>query len=315
VTKMPFSLEEYFRTTYEERLLVKIPEREDDHLTPATKLLEKRREMKEVEQALSAQKEEFQMKMESLQQRQEELERKECTLKESLLKFDKFLKENDSKRHRALKKALEEKASKQQKHQEHESLLEEINILEEERNKIQEKLDMHKKFHTYMDAVLENSDEFSEVREITSRYETLSSTYQDLLERDQSNQDLIENKRQFLAKFTEDRQNEIMSYNNDLSTMQGDLDKAKSRTVHLESNWNQIQTTAASKTLELGRIRMATLNLFSLVNTQLKIGGVTETDSDSQLEKISQFIQDLSQITAEIRKQEGLSQTNQTVSF
>ena len=35
---------------------------------------------------------EFQMKMESLQQRREELERKEYQLKESLLKFDKFLK-------------------------------------------------------------------------------------------------------------------------------------------------------------------------------------------------------------------------------
>ena len=175
---MPFSLEEYFRTTYEERLLVKIPEREDDHLTPATKLLEKRREMKEVEQALSAQKEEFQMKMESLQQRQEELERKECTLKESLLKFDKFLKENDSKRLRAVKKALDEKASKQQKEREHEALLDEITTLEEERDIIQEKLDKHRKFHTYMDGVLELSDEFSEVREITSRYETLSSTYQ-----------------------------------------------------------------------------------------------------------------------------------------
>lgn len=35
---------------------------------------------------------EFQMKMESLQQRREELERKEFQLKESLLKFDKFLK-------------------------------------------------------------------------------------------------------------------------------------------------------------------------------------------------------------------------------
>ena len=93
-----------------------MPEREDDHLTPATRLLEKRREMAEVEQALAAQKEvhpslfkhlyyplyvnnsynlslgmqtensfisrrfifyqEFQMKMESLQQRREELERK-----------------------------------------------------------------------------------------------------------------------------------------------------------------------------------------------------------------------------------------------
>ena len=35
----------------------KMPEREDDHLTPATRLLEKRREMAEVEQALAAQKE------------------------------------------------------------------------------------------------------------------------------------------------------------------------------------------------------------------------------------------------------------------
>ena len=35
----------------------KMPEREDDHLTPATRLLEKLREMAEVEQALAAQKE------------------------------------------------------------------------------------------------------------------------------------------------------------------------------------------------------------------------------------------------------------------
>ena len=49
------------------------------------------------------------MKMESLQQRREELERKEHQLKESLLKFDKFLKENDSKRARAVKKSLDER--------------------------------------------------------------------------------------------------------------------------------------------------------------------------------------------------------------
>ena len=40
------------------------------------------------------------MKMESLQQRREELERKEYQLKESLLKFDKFLKENNAKKDR-----------------------------------------------------------------------------------------------------------------------------------------------------------------------------------------------------------------------
>lgn len=35
----------------------KMPEQEADHLTPATRLLEKKREMAEVEQALAAQKE------------------------------------------------------------------------------------------------------------------------------------------------------------------------------------------------------------------------------------------------------------------
>ncbi len=34
-----------------------MPEREDEHLTPATKLLEKRREMQEVENALAVEKE------------------------------------------------------------------------------------------------------------------------------------------------------------------------------------------------------------------------------------------------------------------
>ncbi len=34
-----------------------MPEREEDHLTPATRLLEKRREMAEVENSLLAQKE------------------------------------------------------------------------------------------------------------------------------------------------------------------------------------------------------------------------------------------------------------------
>lgn len=49
------------------------------------------------------------MKMESLQQRREELDHKEHNLKESLLKFDKFLKENDSKRARAVRKSRDEK--------------------------------------------------------------------------------------------------------------------------------------------------------------------------------------------------------------
>ena len=56
------NLKDYFND-FEEKLLVKMPHQEEADITSATKLLEERREMAEVEQALIAQKEEFQMRM------------------------------------------------------------------------------------------------------------------------------------------------------------------------------------------------------------------------------------------------------------
>ncbi len=47
--------------------------------------------------------------MDGLKQRRDELERKEYQLAESLLKFDRFLKENDARRRRALKKTEDER--------------------------------------------------------------------------------------------------------------------------------------------------------------------------------------------------------------
>merc|ERR1712003_202491 len=95
-------LEDYFQSAFRNKFLVKMPERDEKHVSPATRLLEKRRETAEVEHALAAQKEEFSMKMEGLHQRRQEL-------KQSLMKFDRFLRENDSKKNRALKKAKDER--------------------------------------------------------------------------------------------------------------------------------------------------------------------------------------------------------------
>jgi len=300
---MTVNLEEYFRTTFEDKLLVKMPEREDDHLTPATRLLEKRREMSEVEQALAAQKEEFQMKMESLQQRREELERKEYQLKESLLKFDKFLKENDSKRARALKKAAEEKDAKRQKDREIVKLQEDTAKLMKEKNKIQAKLEKFVIFQVYLDKVLETAEEFQEIREISARFDTLDATHHDLLQRSQEDQERYEHEKGRLAKFTEEKNNEMLSYNNQLAQLQTQLEKEQSRAVKWESQWTHIKNTAAKKTLLLGRIKMATHNLFLLVHRHSKQQTMVE-QTDKQLEKIQTFIQDLTQITGEIKRSE-----------
>ena len=122
-------------------------------MTAATRLLEKKREMLELEQvtkvdevflsqeivniiiqrkliinicnpsfqALSAQKEAFQMKMASLNSRREELDKKELSLRGSLMKFNQFLIETDIKKQRAEKKANNERQEKEQKVEEAEA--------------------------------------------------------------------------------------------------------------------------------------------------------------------------------------------------
>eukprot|EP00794_Sanderia_malayensis_P013932 gene13932-15384_t len=303
---MAVNLEEYFRTTFEDKLLVKMPEREDDHLTPATRLLEKRREMGEVEQALAAQKEEFQMKMESLQQRREELERKEFHLKESLLKFDKFLKENDSKRTRAEKKAEDESDARRSKDTEISRLHEEITVLTRRRDKMQKKLEKYSMYQKYLDKVLEVAEEFHEIREITARYDTLIATHLELLEKQHKNQDAMEKEKALLNKFIEEKNNENLNYNNQLANLQTELEEAQSDAVEWESKWTHIQNTAAEKTLVLGRIKMATHNLYMLVNKHLKQDVPAESTMD-QLTKIQTFIQDLTHIVTEIRRTEYMN--------
>ncbi|XP_052802473.1 coiled-coil domain-containing protein 42 homolog isoform X2 [Mya arenaria] len=303
---MAVSLEEYFRTTFEDKLLVKMPEREDDHLTPATRLLEKRREMAEVEQALAAQKEEFQMKMESLQQRREELERKEYQLKKSLLQFDKFLKDNDSKKARAVKKANDEREMKRQKEKEIEKLKVETDDFNKNKEKLKRKLENYSVFHKYMEKALERGEEFHEMRDVIARYDTLTATHEDLLKSDQKNQDVIERHRQNLMKYVEEKDNEILGFNNQLSSLQTRLDDAQSDAVKWESQWTHIKNTAAKKTLELGRIKMATHNLYQLVKRHQKQAAGAEETPD-QLNQIQMFLEDLTDIVHDLKRQDTLT--------
>jgi multidrug resistance efflux pump len=80
-----------------------------DDLAPATRLLDKKREMLEVQETLESQKRDFALREESLRAREEQLQRKNVLLRQSLFKFNKFLHDNDLKRARAERKAAEER--------------------------------------------------------------------------------------------------------------------------------------------------------------------------------------------------------------
>ena len=58
------------------------------------------------------------------------------------------------------------------------------------------------------------------------------------------------------AYFPQEKNNEILGYNNQLAGLQTWLDAAQSQAVKWESKWTHIKNTAAKKTLLLGRIKM-----------------------------------------------------------
>ena len=74
----------------------------------STLLLKKRKEMREVDDALEFMKEEFASRMRACEERQREFERRQNEMKEQVTKFEKFIQENDAKRQRAEMKARAE---------------------------------------------------------------------------------------------------------------------------------------------------------------------------------------------------------------
>lgn len=305
---MTLDISEYFRSMFENKLLVKMPEREEDHLTPATRLLEKRREMAEVESHLLAEREEFQMKMESLHQRREELERKQHQLKESILKFDKFLRENDAKRERAEKKAKDERELQKAKQKEIERLQNDIKNLMKFKDKFQQDVQKYSKFNSFLEKTVEVSDEFQEIHEIIDRYETLVTNYQDLLLIQKENEDKINNEKREFNMYCDDKITQKVILSNQNGELQTKLENAQNESHKAESEWNHIQTTAAVKTLEIGKIRMAIRNLYDLVlkhRAKEQEQEEISLDTDYQLKKVQEFVSDLTAITNEITRSEG----------
>nr|XP_025044450.1 cilia- and flagella-associated protein 73 isoform X2 [Pelodiscus sinensis]XP_025044451.1 cilia- and flagella-associated protein 73 isoform X2 [Pelodiscus sinensis] len=276
---MAFQLEEYLRAVFRNKLLLpRMPEREDDCLTPATRLLEKRRELAEVERALLVQKEEFQMKMESLQQRRKELQHKEGQLKEAIFKFDKFLKENDSKRSRALHKAKEQREQVAQKNVEALQLRQEVIQLLRERNRLQRCLEAHAVFQSYLQGVLEKTEQFQETRALISHARTLAATRAALLQRDQGGREAMEEARAQLQQYLEQSRSKVMQLNNQLAVLQAQREQARAK-VH---QW-----------LALKQMKLP-------VNVPLE-------DTETQLDVVQLCLLDLADILADLRKGEPAS--------
>ena len=92
----------------------------------STLLLQKQKKMQEVQSELLRKKREFEQRMRKCNEKEKELAEKQQKIRESVVRFEKFVKENDVKRARALKKERDENNSRKQKEKEIISIRQEL---------------------------------------------------------------------------------------------------------------------------------------------------------------------------------------------
>ena len=257
-----------------------------DHVNPSTRLLEKRRQMFEVQEALDAQKEEFARREEAFRRREEGLRKKDLELQESLIKFNKFLQENESKKCRAEKRAAEEAKQRKVKQAEIEKLKEQLDSMTGSCSKLKEKVEKNIMYQKYLEQVQDIvPEDYSEISDLLNRYKTLQDANTDLTTRQRTHEELNEKKRSEYVNYTKEQTTDILNFNNEIASLQKALETAESAAIRVQNEVDAEIRSTSDRTLELGQILMAVENLLQRC-TSKKHGSILKhketTTEDSQ---------------------------------
>ncbi|KAI4876012.1 hypothetical protein NFI96_019278 [Prochilodus magdalenae] len=237
--------------------------------------------------------------------------------------------DNEVKRCRAMRKVSRQRELTNQKQADLLALQEEMKSLIKERDKLVKRVRKNAVYHMFLDRAVQACEQwisipanegpfqFQDVRQVMCRYDTLKLTREDLLQITQQNQENIEKSRAELADFIKQGNDTLLHYNNTLAQLQSQLDKAREERMIWESRWAHIQNTAAKKTLLLGTIKMAILNLYQSMCKRSKDTGevpIAPEDTFKQLEKIQTFLSDLIAVWEEVRRMARLTEAQNTSS-
>jgi len=241
-----------------------------DNVSPATRLLEKRRKMYEVQDALENQKARFAKEEEHFKKKEEQLRAKDLHLQHQLVRFNKFLQDNEAKRRRAETRAQEEAAQIRQKEEEIRDL---ENQLEESRQTcadLEEEVARNMKYEEFLERVKDTGDEYNEIQDLVTRYETLESANKDLKEVASMTDNQIEELRKEFLEYKQRKEMEMLEMNTRVAELSSELDECQKQRQNLEHDADEATQANSKHSLHFGQILMSVENLFLRCTTQRK---------------------------------------------
>ncbi|NXU69966.1 CC42M protein, partial [Horornis vulcanius] len=276
-----------------------VPARDPATLLPSTRVLLKRREVAEVERQLQNQRQEFQQRMQRLAQRRQQLARRQEQHRDAVLRFESFLKAVAARRERALLRAAEERARAAAERAEGARLQRELEQLRRHRERLARRLQSLRPFGDYLREALARMGQFQDVQAMLVHFGVLAGVRAALAQEAEAGQELLAQGRAQLQRDHQDTSTQLLGTRNELARLHARLEAARQDVLQWESCWTHIQSTDIQKTLLLGQIKLAVLNLFQQTAAQLRIPtDRAQEDTKAQLDMVLLCMQGLADICA-----------------
>lgn len=239
----------------------------------STLLLKKRKEMREVDESLELMKLEYKRRMDACEERREHFEAKQTKMREQVLKFEKYIRENDAKRHRAELKAKQEHKLYEQKCHELNNLLNSIDNLKLQESNLVKELDTQNKYTFYLETLLEYVDGFDEIGDILKRYDNLKNSNSDLMYQVQEQEQESDKLSYDFHILQENQQNQILIDNSALQSYQKDLEAVRSVTKVEKEEQDRHNDRSKSVARESTQVIESIKNIFARCQSTMRVPG------------------------------------------
>ncbi|KAI4890181.1 hypothetical protein NFI96_033024, partial [Prochilodus magdalenae] len=223
--------------------------------------------------------------------RREEVKQKEIKIMERIENADQYIKTMQEKQCQASRRLKNERELRLQKEKELQALKEELQQLTVRRDRLRKRVKKNEVYADFVTGVVKSSNQFQDTRQLISHFDMMTKMKKELLQNTQRTQTAAETIRAQLKQRIDQNSDRILQCNNKLAELQRQLDAARTESQLWDSKWAHIQNTAAKKTLSLGAIKMATMNIYQNVCKKARDEVIAVDDTMKQLDKVTAQLQ------------------------
>lgn len=266
------------------------------YLPEDTKLLQMRKQLAEASDHYERAKAEAVDREKIFFEKEQNLKRLEVDIQNQLAKFGRFLSENDAKRLRAERKAVEEAKFVIEKQKEIAQLVRDIAVVEQDRAARALELQNISCYSRFLHDVAEKCEGFNDINDVMDRFAMLSATEKNLMEQRESAQKRLTELQRDFNRYRTDRANEMARLSGNLASHQNDREVANIAAFDAEREADARIRRIASRKMESSEVTQAVENMYVRIikiSSERGVHRPAATNMVEKLDRIKEFMLDM----------------------